>query len=95
LKITKSAFRRFLFLERAKRREPCSLLHLRPPWADSVRDKSLIKLSFCESADEEEGATLFDSFAFIAIQARIKRFQTFSIILPNLIHKSKKLDLNH
>jgi len=26
--------------------------------------------------------------------AGIKRFQTFSIILPNLIHKSKKLDLN-
>jgi len=26
--------------------------------------------------------------------ARIKRFQTFSIILPNLIHKSKKLNLN-
>jgi len=27
--------------------------------------------------------------------AKIKHFQTFSIILPNLIHKSKKLDLNH
>ena len=26
--------------------------------------------------------------------AGVKRFQTFSIILPNLIHKSKKLDLN-
>jgi len=26
--------------------------------------------------------------------AQIKRFQTFSLILPNLIHKSKKLDLN-
>ena len=27
--------------------------------------------------------------------SNIKRVQTFSIILPNLIHKSKKLDLNH
>jgi len=26
--------------------------------------------------------------------ARIKRFQTFFLILPNLIHKSKKLNLN-
>ena len=27
--------------------------------------------------------------------SRIKRFQTFTIILPNLIHQSKKRDLNH
>ena len=27
--------------------------------------------------------------------SNIKRVQTFSIILPNLIHQSKKRDLNH
>ena len=27
-------------------------------------------------------------------RARIKHFQTFSLILPNLIHKSKKMDLD-
>ena len=26
---------------------------------------------------------------------QIKQFKTFSIILPNLIHKSKKMDLKH
>lgn len=29
------------------------------------------------------------------IGSEIKRFQTFSIVLPNLIHNSKKKDLNH
>jgi len=34
-------------------------------------------------------------FVCVDGSACIKRFQTFSLILPNLIHKSKKLDLNH
>ena len=33
-------------------------------------------------------------FVSESVGARIKRFQTFSIILPNLTHKSRKLNLN-
>jgi len=34
-------------------------------------------------------------FVSIGSGARVKRFQTFSIILPNLIHQSKKRDLKN
>ena len=32
---------------------------------------------------------------FGIVSACTKRFQTFSLILPNLIHQSKKMDLKH
>ena len=58
---------------------------------DENEDVSFFLLDDADNSGEKSG----DAANLAYAGSRVKRLQTFSIILPNLIHNSKKRDLKN